>query len=178
MAPKPQELPVSVTSPGDVNRLLRELDAIDERFLQLRLRKAGDDVKLPKTSLLLDQTVTLNKLNLLQAEDRLQLRQTLQAVRDRAPVLHISFSADPSPAFMVKLVAWIRQQIHPFALVTTGLQTNIGAGCVVRTTNHAFDFSLAQNFAKQRALLVDRLKVPPAAAPPAPAAVPAAEAAA
>ncbi|HEY5442460.1 MAG TPA: hypothetical protein VIJ68_02895 [Candidatus Saccharimonadales bacterium] len=165
MAPETIKLPVSVTSPGDVNRLLREVEAIDERFLQLRLRKAGTDVKLPKTSQFLEQAVTLNGLNLLQPADRLRLRQILQAIKERAPVLHMSFGADPSADFMTKLVTWLRQEIHPFVLVTTGLQPNIGAGCVMRTNNHSFDFSLARNFARHRDLLLNGLVSPaPAAA--------------
>ena len=167
MAPEPLKLPVSVTSPTDLNRLLRELTTIDEQLLQLRVRQPGTEVKLPKTSQLLDQTVVLNGLNLLQPADRLRLGQTLRAVQQRAPVLHMSFSADPSPEFMAKLITWLRQHIHPFVMVTTGLQFNIGAGCIVRTTNHSFDFSLSQNFARNRQLLVDRLTPPaPVAAPP------------
>jgi len=167
MAPEPLKLPVSVTSPTDLNRLLRELTTIDEQLLQLRVRQPGTEVKLPKTSQLLDQTVILNGLNLLQPADRLRLGQILRAVQQRAPVLHLSFSADPSPEFMAKLITWLRQHIHPFAMVTTGLQFNIGAGCIARTTNRSFDFSLSQNFARNRQLLVDRLTPPaPAAAPP------------
>jgi hypothetical protein len=169
VAPETTKLPLSVTTPGDVNRLLRELETIDETFLQLRLRQPGTDVKLPKTSQFLDQIVSLNGLNLLQAADRLQLRQILQAVRERAPVLHMSFSADPSPDFMAKIILWLRQEINPFTLITTGLQPSIGAGCVIRTVNRSFDFSLAQNFVRQRQLLIDGLAAPPPVVPaPAP----------
>ena len=151
-------LPIQVASPTDVGRLLRELEAIDESLRQLGLRAAGSEVKLPKTSQLMDKVVELNKLNLLQANDRALLQRSLQVIKKRAPVLHMSFSTDPSVLFMEKLVTWLRQEIHPLVLLTIGLQPNIGAGCVVRTTNRQFDFSLRQNFADKRELLMGKLQ--------------------
>ncbi len=146
-------LPALVVSRVDVGRLLRELEAIDEQLLQLGLRHSGAATQLPKTSRLLEETAELNKCNLLQADDRHQLRQLLETVRQRAPLLHVSFSADPSPVFLGKLVSWLRQEINPHVLLTIGLQPNIGAGCVVRSTNKYFDFSLRQNFAQKHDLL-------------------------
>jgi F0F1-type ATP synthase delta subunit len=70
----------------------------------------------------------------------------------------MSFSADPSPQFTQKLAAWLRQEIHPFVLLQVGLQPNIGAGCVVRTTNKYFDFSLRERFKSKRPLLMEKLK--------------------
>jgi hypothetical protein len=37
------------------------------------------------------------------------------------------------------------------------LQPTLGAGCVVRTTNRQFDFSLRQDFARKRDLLLEKL---------------------
>jgi hypothetical protein len=156
-AKPPLRLPVLVSSPGDVGRLIRELEAIDEMLLQLKLRKSGEQPRLPKTSYLLNRLVEINDLSLLNARERQHLQRFLQLVKDQAPLLHISFSADPSPAFMEKLMAWLRQEIHPQALVSTGLQPNIGAGCIVRTTNRRFDFSLRENFTQNRNLLISQL---------------------
>jgi F0F1-type ATP synthase delta subunit len=112
---------------------------------------------MPKTSQLMDHTIELNKLNLLHEADRKHLQQFLQAVQDKAPLLHISFSADPSVAFLEKLIAWLRQEIHPLVLVTVGLQPNIGAGCIVRSINRQFDCSLRKDFATKRELLQEAL---------------------
>ncbi len=149
-AKKLSGLPVLVASPVDVGRLLRELEAIDETLTQLGIRQPGSEVKMPKTSLLMDQLISLNKLNLLQVDDRKQLANFLKTVRQQAPVLHISFSADPSIAVIEKLMVWLRREIHPLVLVTIGLQPNIGAGCIVRTTNKMFDLSLRQDFAAKK----------------------------
>ena len=160
-ATKVGALPVQVTSPVDIGRLIRELESIDNSMLQLGLRRtAGSTVNLPRTSQLLDQTAQLNQLNLLQTEDRHQLRLLLQSIRGQAPVLHVSFSADPSALFIEKLMTWLRREIHPLVLLTIGLQPNIGAGCIVRTTNKHFDFSLRQDFARKRDLLNAALRLP------------------
>lgn len=173
------KLPVSVVGPVDLGRLIRELESLDNELMQQELR-AGTEVKLPKTSKLLDQTIQLNKTDLLKPEARKQLQQVLTKLRDTAPVLHISFSADPAPLFIEKIMTWLRTEIDPLVLLTVGEQPNIGAGCVVRTTNKYFDFSLREHFMKQRELLMESLKlgsgtiVPPrpaaAAAVPAPVA--------
>lgn len=151
-------LPVIVSSPGDVGHLAHELDQIDEMLVQLSLRAPGSEVKMPKTSRLMDIMVEQNKLNLLKPEDRQLLKQFLEGVRNKAPRLHISFGTDPSVSFMEKLMAWLRREIHPLTLVTVGLQPNIGAGCIVRSTNKQFNFSLGQTFAQKRELLLNRLK--------------------
>lgn len=150
-------LPVSVTSPVDIGRLIRELEQLDEAITQLGLRNGGTEVKLPKTSHLMDQLVELNKVNLLQPAERQHLLTFLQSVKTASPVLHISFSADPSVAFIEKMIAWLRKEIHPLVLMTVGMQPNIGAGCVVRSTNKQFDFSLRQDFLAKRDMLREQI---------------------
>ncbi len=150
-------LPLSAASPADINRLSRELAQIDDTLLELSVRGGGQATKMPKTTQLMDQLIELNKLNLLHKGDRALLKQFLEAIKKQAPVLHMSFSADPSTTFLEKLVTWLRREIHPQVLLTIGLQPTLGAGCIVRTTNHQFDFSLRQDFAKKRNMLISKL---------------------
>lgn len=159
---KPQQmvLPILVTGLIDVGRLSRELEQIDNILLQLGLREAGTDIKMPKTSRLMDQMIEDNQLNLLHETDRAQLKAFLDAVRAHSPIIHMSFSADPTPAFTEKLMVWLRREIHPMLLLTIGLQPNIGAGCIVRSANKQFDFSLKQDFASKRELLLSMIAAP------------------
>jgi hypothetical protein len=150
-------LPLLVVGPVDLGRLIRELDTIDDTLVQLGLRKGGGEVKMPKTSQLMDKLIEMNRLNLLKEADRKQLQNSLVIVRDKAPVLHISFSADPSVGFLEKLMAWLRKEIHPLVLVTVGLQPSIGAGCIIRSTNKQFDLSLRQDFKKKQDMLRDKI---------------------
>ncbi len=148
-------LPIVVATPSDVGRLLRELEAVDNHMLQQSL--GGKHAAPPKLSSLLDQTVTTNKLDITKAEDRTQLQSFLTAVKQHAPVLHMSFSADPTVLFMEKLIAYLRREMHPLIMVTIGLQPNLGAGCVVRSTNKYFDLSLRKDFQKSKQVLLDKL---------------------
>ena len=150
-------LPVQVSSRTDVGRLQREMDALDNFLTQAAIREPGTPMKLPKTSRLLDEFINSNQLNPLRDEDRVRMVAFIKQVRDHSPVMHMSFGADPSAVFVEKLTAWLRKEIHPSVLIHVGLQPNIGAGCVVRTTNKHFDFSLRQHFRKQRPLLVQKL---------------------
>lgn len=147
-------LPAMAASSVDIGRLIREMENIDEAFLQMNLRKSDKQTKLPQTSWLLDKIVADNQLNLLKGEDREALKTFLYRVKSTSPVLHMSFSADPSPRFLERLVTWLRSEIHPFVLLNVGLQPNIGAGCILRTTNHYFDMSLKNDFMSKRALLL------------------------
>ncbi len=150
-------LPMNVVTRSDVGRLVREAEAVDNFLRQVGVRQPGTSLQLPKTSRLYDEMVAINKLNMLQEQDRLTLHQLLQAIRTDAPVLHMSFSTDPSPLFLQKLMTWLRQNIHPLVLLQVGLLPNIGAGCVVRTNNKYFDFSLHQRFIDTRPMLISKL---------------------
>jgi hypothetical protein len=152
------KLPQTVISPVDLNQVIRELDEADQALQAATLRKGGEAVKLPKAGHLLTEVAEFNKINLLHADDRQSLLEQLTKLKDTAPILHMSFNADPSPSFMQKLTIWLRDNIHPYALVRTGLLPSIGAGCVLRTTNQVFDFSLKARFDKSRQLLTDELR--------------------
>lgn len=151
------KLPMLAASPSDIGRLVRELESIDNILMQLKLKRPDVAYKMPHTSRLMDQLLQLNKLNLLEESDRKALGVFLMNVRKKAPVIHMSFSVDPHQAFIEKIMAWLRHEIHPLLLLTIGLQPSIGAGCQVRTTNKYFDFSLRQDFAGKHDLLLAKL---------------------
>lgn len=163
MADEPQhqlqlQLPFNVVTRADVGRLIAEAEAIDNFLRQAAIREPGTSLKLPKSSQIFDEIIAMNKLNMLKEMDRKKLFQFLQAIRTTAPILHMGFSSDPSPFFQQRLTTWIRQQIHPYVLLQIGLQPNIGAGCVVRSTNKFYDFSLRERFKSQRMLLINELR--------------------
>ncbi len=157
MAVKAWVLPVGVTGRSDVTRLQGELEAVDN-FLRQAAIRAGNANQLPKTSQLFSELVASNKLNMLLESDRTELGKFLSALREKAPLLHISFNTDPSALFTQRLLTWLRQNIHQYVLLQIGLHPSIGAGCVVRTDNKYFDFSLRQRFTDQRELLIAQLR--------------------
>lgn len=152
-------LPVLAVGKVDVGRLLREVQALDNFLRQAAIRQPGTQpAKLPKTSRLLDDLLQTNRINVLHEEERNRLLNFLMEIYAHAPTLHMSFSADPSPLFMQKLMIWLRKEIHPLVLVQVGLQPNMGAGCVVRTTNKYFDFSLRNRFTERRDVLAQHMR--------------------
>jgi hypothetical protein len=165
-------LPVLVFGMVEVRRLRRELEALEDFIRQREIRTPGTQPQLPRVSRLLEALATENNLQLLQPEHRQELRRLLQTVTKDAPSLHISFAADPSSAFTAKMVTWLRANIHPWALMEVGLQPTIAAGCVVRTSNKVFDFSLREHFTKaDDALLAALEKVAAEEAPALPSGV-------
>jgi len=151
------ELPVLIFGPVEIHRLQRELEALEEYLEQTAIREPGKQAPLPRTSRLLEALAGNNRFNLLVADERQELATFLKQIDHQAPVIHISFAADPSSAFMAKIVAWFRTNIHPYALVQLGLQPTIAAGCIVRTSNKSFDFSLRHHFYDHRQLLLEAL---------------------
>lgn len=152
-------LPVAIVGAVDLSRLQREIEKLQGDLQAQSIRvDSNSAMQLPKLSLLLEQFVQTNKLDLLKLSDREQAVQFLSDTKKDAPKIHLSFSADPSPQFMQKLTIWLRQNIHPTLLITIGLQPGIGAGCVLRTPNKYFDLSLGKSLADKRELLMQQLQ--------------------
>ena len=146
-------------TPTDVSRLRREIAALENYMEQEALRHPGaPQAKLPKTSRLLDELAQSNNLNLLEQSTRQHLDGFLADVAAHAPVVHISFAADPSSAFLQKIVLWFRQNVHPGVLIRVGLQPTIAAGCAVQTTNQYFDLSLRRQLQAHRDDLIAHLR--------------------
>ena len=156
------ELPTIVFGPVEINRLLRELESLDDFIQQAGIRDPGKQPAMPKTSRTLDAVANNNAMNLLLPNDRKKLKQFLESVKAKAPVIHMSFAADPSATFTAKIVAWLRTNVHPYALLQLGLQPTIAAGCIMRTPNRTFDFSLRNRFSEQRAQLIQAIDAAPA----------------
>jgi F0F1-type ATP synthase delta subunit len=169
------KLPVLVFGVSEIRRLKRELESLEEYLQSIEIRQPGTQPALPRLSRLLDALAAENQLNLLQEDDRKKLDEFLEHIEHKAPNIHISFASDPSSNFTAKIVTWLRANIHPHVMLSLGLQPTIAAGCIVRTDNHVFDFSLRERFTKQQAELIKSLESVNA---PAPAAAPAVDPAA
>lgn len=151
-------LPLTIITSVDLGRVNRELANVEDFSLQSSVRNAGKQPQLPRTSKGLEDLASMHNCNLLVEVDRQALRRIVDELRQGAPVLHFSFATDPSPSFLTKLVTWLRNEIDPNTLLSIGLQPGIAAGCIVRTHNKYFDFSLRKHLERQSKLLIDSLK--------------------
>lgn len=144
----------SIVGAVEINRLLRELDNLNDFFVAARIRTPGTAVQPPKISGMLSQLAIENKLNLIEESSRAALIKGLTQIVHDAPNLHISFASEPSPKALEKILIWMRGNIHPHVLLRVGLQPAIAAGCVLRTPNKVFDMSMRNNLKNQEPYLV------------------------
>lgn len=151
------KLPTSIINTGDARRLRRDIAALEETLQAIRLRTNAPVAKLPRLSRMLEEFASTNRLNLLMPDDRHHAAVFTDYVIKKAPVLHISFAAEATRKFTTELIVWLRTNYDSEMLVEVGLEPNIAAGCVVRTSNKMFDFSLVKHLKEQRTLLMEKL---------------------
>lgn len=148
-------LPPAIVSSGDIRRLGRDLASLEETLQAMRLRAAPEPPgKLPRLSPQLEEFAAVNRLDLLDDTQRQQARGYIEDVVAYAPVLHLSFASEPTRAFLTQIVVWLRSNISSAVIVEVGLEPGIAAGCILRTANRQFDFSLRRHLEAQRGLLV------------------------
>ena len=160
MAPKEslvEVLPSQISTPGDLSRLIRELDNLDKYLNQAALRNPGEVSNLPQTSRTLEELASMNSFNLLKPDNRKIFIALLDEIKKNAPIIHFGFATPPSLTFMTKLASWLRSNIHPQLLIKVGLEPSIVGGCIVRTTNKQFDFTLRKHFILKHNLLLESL---------------------
>src|SRR3989344_9131647 len=146
-----------MTGRTDINRLLRELEQIEQASISSAAAK-GKEIPAPGPSNMLTQVATTNSYDLGRSDSRGELVAALAKIHDHAPLLHISFASEPSPKVVETLLQWLRSNIHIYALLQIGLAPAIGAGCVLRTPNKIFDLSLGASLQKQKPYLVQLIK--------------------
>lgn len=150
-------LPTLIFGIVEVRRLRLELESLDEFLRGMAIRRETK-FEMPRVSRMLEALARENGRDLLKGSDRTVLGEFLQEIDRSAPVIHMSFAADPSAGFSAKIVSWLRANTHPLALLEVGLQPTIAAGCIVRTTNKVFDLSLRSRFNEQTDLLLQSLR--------------------
>ena len=121
MAPKTAEpealaLPTLIFGIVEVRRLRLELESLDDFLRGMAIRRETK-FEMPRVSRMLEALARENNRDLLKGADRKVLGEFLQEIDRSAPVIHMSFAADPSASFSAKIVGWLRANIHPLALL-------------------------------------------------------------
>lgn len=152
-------LPPSVVSKLDVSRLLTEAERIDNELTQAAARDrvgAGSDGQ-PAASERLADFLQANDLQLDDAYQRADIIKQLHLLKDKAPIIHMTFAVEADLESLGQLAQWLRESVHPQAIIATGLQPALVAGVYVRTPNHVHDLSLRAKLKNSRDLLVKEL---------------------
>lgn len=153
-------LPPSVVSRVDLSRLIREIEWVDGELTSASVRaKAGSQAPAaPVLSATLTEFLAQNDVKLDNSLERTALIKEMRLLKDKVPVLHMTFAVSADPESLQELSAWIRQSIHPQAVISVGLQPGLVAGVYLRTPNHVHDFSVRARLQSSRGLLVKELE--------------------
>ncbi len=153
-------LPPSVVSKADVARLSVELERIDNDLSTNTVRgKIGAAAQeVPPMSRQLADFVLENKLDINAATLRTQLIKQVNSMKDTLPIIHMTFASEADRESLGQLALWLRQEVHPQAVIDVGLQPGLVAGVYVRTANRVFDLSLKGALKGGRDILTNELR--------------------
>jgi hypothetical protein len=150
------KLPPALIGRAHLAQLVRELEDVENNLE--RQKAKGEKLSVPTLSQALADCVEMNKVELLVGTDRRDFKSALRTMKDKAPTMHFTFATQPDGESLQQLVEWVRQNIHPQALVSVGLQPALVGGVFVRTPNHVHDFSLRAKLHDSRGLIAEKLE--------------------
>lgn len=153
-------LPASIVSKVDLSRLVSEVERLDNELTtaEVRAKTGAQQQAAPVLSEALVEFFAQNKITLGASHQRSELIGQLRLLKDTAPVLHMTFAVSADRESLQQLALWLRQSIHPQALVAVGLQPALVAGVYLRTPNHVHDFSLRAKLKGSHDLLIKELE--------------------
>lgn len=152
-------LPPAVVSRADIAHLVNELESIDNERTTSDIRERVGSAKSADIALSkpLASFLEQNNLSIDNGNDRSSLIKQMRRLKEEAPAIHMTFAVAADRESLQQLVAWVRESVHPRAVVEVGLQPGLVAGASVRTPNHVHDFSLKGVLEKNRHVLVQEL---------------------
>jgi gamma-glutamyl phosphate reductase len=153
-------LPASVVSKVDVARLVHEAEQVDSEINAAKLRAKSHLLthSKPAISDQLHDFLDQNKLSLNTSKERTSLIKQLRLLKDKAPVIHMTFATIADRESLEHLVQWLRTSVHAHAVISVGVQPNLIGGVYVRTPNHVHDFSLRGMLNGQHEVLLAQLR--------------------
>lgn len=154
-------LPPNVVSKVDLARLVTEIENVDNALTSADIRqKAGSNAHSdhPVLSDQLNDFLKLNKLGLENSNDRTDLIKQMRHLKDKAPLIHMTFAVTADNESLQQLAKWLRESVHPQAVIEVGMQPSLVAGVYVRTPNHVHDFSLRAALDGKHDLLISELE--------------------
>ena len=152
-------LPPSIVSRVDVAHLVNEVERIDSEQTAASIReRVGSSAP---AELLISQPLTdflqQNQLTIETSQQRSELIKQLRALKENAPVVHMTFAVPADRESLRQLISWFRTSVHPQAVISVGLQPALVAGVSIRTPNHVHDLSMRSVLRKNHGLLVKEL---------------------
>lgn len=153
-------LPSNVVTRIEVSRLVTEVERVDNEMTAATVKnKIGSQGSAqPVLSDQLTEFLTQNKFSLEDGKDRSALIKQLRKLKEKVPIIHMTFSVTADRQSLEKLALWTRESVHPQAVIDVGLQPALVAGVYLRTPNHVHDLSLRAKLDGSRDILTQELE--------------------
>lgn len=153
-------LPPNIVSKIDISRLVSEVERVDNELTAAAVRaKTGTTAGAqPVLSQQVTDFFTQNKLTFGSSQERSQLIKELRVLKDKVPVIHMTFAVTADHESLQQLALWLRSSIHPQAVISVGLQPALVAGVYLRTPNHVHDLSLRAKLHGSHDVLIKELE--------------------
>lgn len=153
-------LPTSVVSKLDLSRMVAEAEQIDNELTAASVRaKTGSRSRVnPVMSTQLKDFLDQNELSFRLSRERTKLVKQLRLLKDKVPVVHMTFAVVADYESLQKIAEWLRSSIHPQAVIEVGIQPRLIAGVHMRTPNHLHDMTLRHAFDGRRDVLFKELE--------------------
>lgn len=154
-------LPPQIVSSVDLSHLVRDAEQLDDELTTAKVRakagaEKGPELKVPE---LLSGFLVHNQIKLKNSQECAQLVEQLRLLKEKAPVLHMTFAVTADRESRERLVQWLRSSVHPQAVIAVGVQPGLVAGVYLRTPNRVLDLSLRSRLAASRAILTKDLEL-------------------
>ena len=153
-------LPSSLATRSDLQRVIAEIERIDNSLNSAQIHEqighpADDSLT---TSKQLADLLQINDIDIKNGEDRSRLLHDARHLKNTAPVIHVTFATSADNDELTKIIDWVRQSVHPMAVLAVGLQPSLIGGVYIRTTNKVFDFSIRSQMANGRHIIKRELE--------------------
>lgn len=153
-------LPPSIVTKVDLSRVVSEFEQVDNGLTTASVREKTGAGKgdAPLMSEQLSDFLEQNNVDMADSRARSDFIKRLRELKDTVPVLHMTFSASADGESLRKLSAWVRDSVHPQAVIAVGLQPALIGGVYVRTPNHVMDLSLRAKLKGHKELITNELE--------------------
>lgn len=151
-------LPPSLIGHGELSRMIRDVEVVDGALQAQKVRNEGQATQMPEIGPVLQDFIDQNRLDLTDGKTVLALKEHLRIIKDHAPVVHMTFAVEADNLSLQKLASWLREEIHPYSLITIGLQPSLVGGVYLRTPNKVHDFTLKALLKGKRDIIVNELE--------------------
>ena len=154
-------LPIDLYSPDQLSAIILELRGHIGKLRDTAVRAKAQHAEVgapPHTSALLLGVFKGAGITSTDQQAAEKLLNELEAIRDKAPAVHLMMAALPNRDLKRKLTVWFRAEIHPYTMLTFATRMDIGGGIIIQAGSHIYDYSFRQQILGHKARISEIFK--------------------